>query len=83
MIGDDCTEELACAAALKSKSSPGKGDFSKAINQSVKNPTLARKSIENKKPYAVMMKAKEALALKLNCDLSDLEYQVLRNSSLK
>ena len=30
-----------------------------------------------------MMKAEEALALKVNCDLSDSQYQVLRNSSLK
>ena len=83
LICDHCTEELGCTAALWAKSSPGKADFSKVVQQSVKNQTLAGKSVENTKPYPEMMKAEEALALKINCDLSDLQYQVLRNSSVK
>ena len=44
--------------------------------------TSVRKSIETKVPVPKMMSDDSALALKISCDLSDAQYQMIRNSSL-
>ena len=76
------TSLLAKAAASRSKNSPGMRDLGAVIKQAIPDPAKARKSIEvNKEP--IMMSEEEALALKIQCDLSDSQYQMLRNSSMK
>ena len=79
---DNCTGVLVDAAQRRAKSSPGMKDMSNVLKTSKVNPTKAKKSLDfdDKKP--VMMSNEEALALKVNLDLSDQKYQALRNNSI-
>ena len=73
---------MANAAVRGSKVTPGMKDLGIVIKQSVDDPSKARKVLSfDKEP--VMMTVEEALALKINCDLSDQQYQMLRNASLR
>ena len=76
------TSILACAVAKRSKASPGMKDLGFVVKKSTVDPAKARKALEfNKEP--LMMSDEEALALKIHCDLSDSQYQLIRNSSIK
>ena len=50
------------------------------IKQSTVNATQIRKSIDTLMP--IKMTAEDALALKVQCHLSDDQYQIIRNSSM-
>ena len=74
------SDALALAAAKSAKLDPTKQDMSFIIKQSTTKATDMRKSIELTKP--TQMSAHEALALKIQCNLSDDQYQMIRNSSI-
>ena len=76
------TDALAAAVVVRDKDSPGKKDFGYVIKKSIVDATAVRKGIETKAPEPKMMNDANALALKVNCDLSDTQYQMIRNSSL-
>ena len=78
-----CTLALATAAIGRSKDSPGQSDLGAVIKESVKNAQKVRDSLDAADKLPVMMSAEDALALKMQCDLSDGQYQLLRNASLK
>ena len=65
------TIELASAAIRRSKDSPGQKDLGAVIKESVKNTQKVRDSIESADKVPVMMLPEDALALKIQCDLSD------------
>ena len=67
----------------RSKDSPGCKSLGDVLKASVKDPEKVRKSIENANKEPVMMTPEDALALKIQCDLSDGQYQLIRNASLK
>ena len=75
------TEPLVLAA-VKSAKNEAKSDLSfvlkKTINNNV-NLVKVKKAID--KPELTKMKAEDALALKVHCNLSDDQYQMIRNSS--
>ena len=75
------TDELMCAATSRAKDSPGKRSLWHAVKQSVSDPDKVRKSLEKSEP--MMMTPTQALALKVQLDLSDDQYQILRNSAIQ
>ena len=77
------TEALASAAVSRSKDSPGQKDLGTVLKETMKNPVKVRNSIDAMDKTPVMMSPEDALALKIQCDLSDSQYQLLRNASLK
>ena len=77
------TEALAQATAKSAKGNPEESDIGFVIKKTSENATQVRRSIENAKDEPIMMTGAEALALKINCDLSDNQYQMIRNSALK
>ena len=77
------TLALATAAIGRSKDSPGQSDLGAVIKESVKNAQKVRDSLDSADRLPVMMLAEDALALKMQCDLSDGQYQLLRNASIK
>ena len=66
-----CTLALATAAIGRSKDSPGQSDLGAVIKESVKNAQKVRDSLDAVDKLPVMMSAEDALALKMQCDLSD------------
>ena len=74
-------EVLALAAVKSAKSSGDLQDFAYVVKESIQKASEIRKSMDSKEP--IMMSEKEALSLKVNCDLSDDQYQMIRNSSIK
>ena len=81
MAGCNTTEALTLAAAARAKQSPGKKDLGAVIKKASIDPKKARKSQDTSDP--IKMKVSEGLALKVATDLSDSQYQMLRNSSIK
>ena len=77
------TLALATAAIGRSKDSPGQSALGDVIKESVKNAQKVRDSLDAVDKLPVMMTAEDALALKIQCDLSDGQYQLLRNASKK
>ena len=77
------TLALASAAISRAKESPGKPDLSRVFKESMKNPQKVRTSLDAADKIPIMMSPDDALALKIQCDLSDNQYQLLRNASLK
>ncbi|XP_047138746.1 uncharacterized protein LOC105845062 [Hydra vulgaris] len=73
------TEELSEAVILHAKSSPGKSYLGKKIKLLSENKNETNQS---DKHQPIMMSADQALSLKIHCDLSDLQCQMIRNSSL-
>ena len=81
LAGCNTTEALTLAAAARAKQSPGKKDLGAVIKKASIDPKKARKSLDTSDP--IKMKVSEGLALKVATDLSDSQYQMLRNSSIK
>ena len=81
LAGCNTTEALTLAAAARAKQSPGKKDLGAVIKKASIDPKKARKSLDTSDP--IKMKISEGLALKVATDLSDSQYQMLRNSSIK
>ena len=79
----NCTLALTSAAISRSKDSPGNRKLFDALKQSVKDPEKVRLSLESSEKYPKMMSTEDALALKIQCDLSDSQYQILRNATMK
>ena len=80
-LAENETILLALAAAAKSaKESPTKQGMGFVIKKATEDAAKVKKSIGNKEP--VKMSDEEALALKVHCDLSDDQYQMISNSSL-
>ena len=77
------TLALATAAIGRSKNSPGQNALGAVIMESVKDAQKVRDSLDAVDKLPVMMSAEDALALKMQCDLSDGQYQLLRNASKK
>ena len=75
------TDALAAAAAVRGKQSPGKSDVAFVIKRTKKDAEGVRRSIEESKKKPVKMTPEDALALKTACNLSDDQYQMIRNSS--
>ena len=67
----------------RAKNSPGCSDLGSAFKYAVADPGKARQSIDIIDKMPVMMEPEDALALKIQCDLSDDQYQLIRNSALK
>lgn len=76
------TEALALAAKSRARSSPGKKDLSFVIAKSLKSPDEVRKKIDQKNVSLVTMTSQDALAMKISADLSDDQYQIIRNSAM-
>ena len=74
------SDALALAAAKSVKLDPTKQVMSFIIKQSTTKATDMRKSIKLTKP--TQMSAHEALALTIQCNLSDDQYQMISNSSI-
>ena len=79
-LAENETILLALAAAKSAKESPTKQDMGFVIKKATEDAAKVKKSIGNKEP--VKMSDEEALALKVHCDLSDDQYQMIRNNSL-
>ena len=77
------TLALASAAISRAKESPGKWDLGSVFMESMKNPQKVRTSLDAADKIPIIMSPDDALALKIQCDLSDNQYQLLRNASLK
>ena len=83
-LAENHPEALALAAAKSAKLIPGKTDFTHVVKLCAKSDSTAseiRKSME-KKNEPKMMTPEDALSLKVHCDLSDDQYQIIRNSSI-
>ena len=76
------TIQLATAAVSRSKVSPANKTLGQVIKGSINDPEKARQrlSFEN---VPQMMDPEEALALKIQCGLSDVQYQQIRNACIK
>nr|XP_047127601.1 uncharacterized protein LOC124808507 [Hydra vulgaris] len=70
------TKELAEAAVVSTKSSPKKLDLG------MFSQVQTSKTKKKDKHQPTMMSAEQALSLKIHCDLSDSQYQIIRNLSL-
>ena len=65
----------------RAKNSPECSDLGSAFKYAVADPGKARQSIDIVDKMSVMMESEDALALKIQCDLS--QYQLIKNSVLK
>ena len=82
LAGTTPTSILTSAAIKRFKESPGMKTLGRVIKKSSENPEKAKRILEfDDKP--LMMTEQQALALKINCDLSDQQYQMIRNVSLQ
>ena len=72
-------EPLVLAAVKSAKKDPSKSDLSCILKKSLKNVSETRKALETPEPTP--MAPKEALSLKVQCGLSDSQYQMIKNSA--
>ena len=82
LASNNNTVQLASAAATRSKASPGNKMLGQIISESINDPSKAKQKLSFD-DIPQMMEPEEALALKVQCGLSDLQYQQIRNASLK
>ena len=68
---------IAEAAVVIAKSNPGKSDLGKNIKMFSKD--LPGQTHQCDKYQPTRMSADQTLSLKIQCDLSDLQYQIIRN----
>ena len=67
----------------RAKNSPGYDTLGKVFKEAIYDPVNTKNCIENSEKMPVMMKNEEALALKVQCNLSDNQYQMIRNAAKK
>ena len=77
-LAEHPAEALALASTKKATRDPSKKD----LVDLVKSATNSEKDKIKKINFPIKMKTEDALSLKIQCDLSDEQYQIIRNSSI-
>ena len=77
-LAEHPAEALALASIKKATRDPSKKDFVDLV----KSATNSEKDKIKKINFPIKMKTEDALSLKIQCDLSDEQYQIIRNSSI-
>ena len=82
LAADNSTAALTAAAVHRAKDSPGQADLRFVLKKASADTSGSKRSLEIVKQEPIMMSKEDALALKICSNLSDDQYQMIRNSSL-
>ena len=75
------TELFVKAASSRASLSPGRSDLAEILELSTKEPARGKEKIQSSCSTPVRLSNEEALSLKVNCDLSDQQWQMIRNAA--